>query len=180
MQSWSNVALRTIRPPNSTSPSPGLSTTPAIAGEYDDRASTRVPASHAKAGPAGARSAETEHDPVRRAARALVLLVPRRRVTPGGARRRRGRARLSRARPDRPRRRLRLPGVRACGEALRRPPDHRRRADARRPLARHRPRRDGAGLLEPLPAGHGGSCAYPSQGEPAARRARAGPAPPRG
>ena len=58
------------------------------------------------------------------------------------------------ARAHRPRRRLRLARVRARRQALRRPADHRRGADARRPLARHAPRRDAAGLREPLPAAH--------------------------
>ena len=82
---------------------------------------------------------------LRRAARALGLLVPRRRVAARGARRARRRARLRRARAHRPRRRLRLARVRARGEALRRPPDHRRRGDARRAEAHvHAPLRDAA------------------------------------
>ena len=89
---------------------------------------------------------------VRRAARTLGVLVPRRRVAARGARRARGRARLRRARAHRPRRRLRLARVRARREALRRPPDHRRRGDARRRRPRHAALRDAGGLREPLPA----------------------------
>ena len=80
--------------------------------------------------------------PVRRAARALGVLVPRRRVAAGGARRARRRARLRRARAHRPRRRLRLARVRARGEALRRARDHRRRGDARRRRPRDAALRD--------------------------------------
>ena len=68
---------------------------------------------------------------LRRAARPLGLLVPRRRVAARGARRARRRARLRGARAHRPRRRLRLARVRARGEGVRRAPDHRRRGDAR-------------------------------------------------
>src|SRR3954451_21704979 len=50
MQSCSNVALSTIRPPKSDSPSPGLSTTPSIAAEYDVRAPARVPSPYAQEG----------------------------------------------------------------------------------------------------------------------------------
>ena len=66
-------------------------------------------------------------------------------VAAGRARRQRRRARLSRTRAHRPRRGLRLARVRARGQALRRASHHRRRADARGPLARDRPRRDGKG-----------------------------------
>jgi hypothetical protein len=92
--------------------------------------------------------------PVRRAARALGVLVPRRRVAAGRSSRCRRGARLPGAGADRPRRRLRLARVRAQREALRRSPDHRRRGHARRPLARDAARRDAAGLLQPLPPAH--------------------------
>src|SRR5919204_1050925 len=112
MQSSSSVALRTILPPKSDSPSPGLSTTPAIPHEYADRAPARVPPSDAEAGAARSRHAQEEDGAVRGAACPLVVLVPRRRLAAGGARRRRGGARLPRTRAHRPRRRLRLAGVR--------------------------------------------------------------------
>src|SRR2546423_7658181 len=138
MQSCSKIALSTIRPLKSDSPSPGLSTTPSIAAEYDDRAPARVSTPNAQEGALsagrqslgararGTRKARTRSQgSVRRAPCALVVLVPRRRLAARGTRRAGGRARLSGARADRPRRRLRLARVCARGEALRRPPDHR-------------------------------------------------------
>ena len=62
--------------------------------------------------------------PLRRAPLPFGVLVPRRRVAAGGARRARGRARVRGARAHRPRRALRLARVRARGEVLRRPADH--------------------------------------------------------
>src|SRR3989442_10577008 len=103
MVSRSKSALITMRPPKSTSPSPGPSTTPFIAFEYDDRASARVSAPDAEEGEAGAGCAEACVRAVRRAACTLVLLVPRRRVAAGGACGAGRGARLSGARPDRPR-----------------------------------------------------------------------------
>src|SRR4051812_47218363 len=86
MHSWGKVALRTILPSNSDSPSPGLSTTPAIDGEYAGRAPAGAPTSDAPEGAARAgRRVEAEARPVRRAPCALVVLVPRRRLAPGGA-----------------------------------------------------------------------------------------------
>ena len=122
-----------------------------------------------------------------RAARSLRLLVPRRRVPAGGARRARRRARLRRARAHRSRRRLWLARVRARREALRCPPDHRRRGDARRRRlagAAHERRcrlcrrrsgdrrpscdasvRDAAGLRQPLPHPHRCACRNPRAGQ---------------
>ena len=97
---------------------------------------------------------------LRRAALPLRLLVPRRRVAAGGARRARRRARLRGARAHRPRRRLRLARVRPRGEGARRAADHRRRGDARRRRARDAARRDGRGyanLCRILTAAHAGT-----------------------
>ena len=63
-----------------------------------------------------------------------------------------------RARAHRPRRHLRLAGVRARGEGVRRPRDHRRRGDARGRRARDAARRDARGyanLCRLLTAAHG-------------------------
>ena len=91
-----------------------------------------------------------------------------------------GRARLRGARAHRPRRRLRLARVRARGEALRRPRDHRRRGHARTAAcARDACSSRRAGLREPLPAAHRRARAHAAEGEerePAAARARPGAA----
>src|SRR5438093_8850123 len=156
MQSSPKFALITIRPPKSASPSPGLCTTPGIASEYDDRAAARVSAPDSEEGQALTEYSQEQHRSVRRAARPFVVLVPRRGVAAGRARRQRRRARLSSARAHRPRRGLRLARVRTRGQALRRASYHRRRADARGRLARDRPRGDREGLREPLPPDYRG------------------------
>ena len=68
---------------------------------------------------------------IRRAARALGLLVPRRGLAARGARRAGGRARLRRVRAHRPRRGLRVTRVRLCRQAPRAARDHRRGGHAR-------------------------------------------------
>ena len=69
---------------------------------------------------------------LRGAALPLGVLVSGRRVAAGRARGACSRARIRGARAHGPRRPLRLARVRACGEALRRAPDHRRRGHAQR------------------------------------------------
>src|SRR5438128_2551189 len=160
MQSWSKSALITILPPKSASPSPALWMTPAIASEYDGRASARVSAPDAEEGATGADRRAANCGPVRRATCAFVVLVPRRSVAAGGARGAGRRAWLSGARAHRPRRRVRLAGVRARSETLRRTSHHRGGADAGGPVSRHAARRDPEGIREPLPAAHGGARAH--------------------
>src|SRR5215212_6025958 len=91
---------------------------------------------------------------LRRAPQPLLVLLPRRCLAAGGAGRAGGGARLRGARAHRPRRAVRIARVRARGEGLRGPPDHRRRALADRRLARDVARGDAAGLLQPLPVDH--------------------------
>src|SRR6266540_840020 len=100
------------------SPSPGRTTIPSIAPEYDGRATARVSPSNAEEGAARSWDAAAGDNAVRGAARALVILVPRRSVAAGGARRPRGRARAHGNRAHRSRRRLRLARVRARRQAL--------------------------------------------------------------
>ena len=142
------------------SPSPGRLTIGSMGGSYDvhlarclsgprrcgRRAAFRSGAWH--------RGARHRSCAVRRAARALGLLVPRRRVAARRAGGASGRARLRRARAHRPRRRLRLARVRTRGEALRCPPDHRRRGDDRRRRTSDAALRDAGRLREPLPHPH--------------------------
>ena len=99
-------------------------------------------------------------DGLRRAALPLRVLVPRRCVPAGGARRAGGRARLRGARAHRPRRRLRLARVRARGQVLRRP--RRSRAPSSRSTAartsRSSSRAQGyANLCRLLTAAHAGT-----------------------
>ncbi len=128
------TSVRSLR--TNCSPSPGPSTTASMRAAYE----------------------------LRRAARPLGVLVPRRRLPAGGARGARRRARVRGARAHRPRRRLRLARVRARGQGARRPSDHRRRGDAGGRRPRHPARRDGARLLESLPAAHGGARRHEAQG----------------
>ena len=117
--------------------------------------------------------------PLRRAARPLGLLLPRRRLDPDRAGRRRGRARLPRAGPHRPRRGLGLDGVRPGLQGAWGQGDHRGRADPARGRLRARPphpagRRPGR-LPQPLPAAHRGPLPHPRQHR-AQRRAALGDA----
>ena len=84
---------------------------------------------------------------VRGAARALGLLVPRRRLLAGGAGRRRGGARLRGGRAHRPRRPVRVDGVRARVQGARASRRSRARGDAGRRIAPDAARREPHRLL---------------------------------
>src|SRR5690242_16122159 len=149
-----------------STPSKSVSYDSTIASYSGSSASTRwLPSRSPSSGGSETGSIAGKHD-VRRAARALGVLVPRRRVAAGGAGGDGGRARLRGARAHRPRRRLRIARVRACGEALRRAPDHRRGDHARQRRTRDAARRKRVRLREPVPPAHRGACRHPPQGEP--------------
>ena len=118
--------------------------------------------------------------PLRRAACPLGLLLRRRRVAARRAGAGGGRARLRRARADRPRRPLGRDGVRAGLPQPGRAPDRRRRDDrvrARAPgtaIAPHPARRGRHRLAQPLPARHRGPCRTPGRIRIATPSPRAG------
>ena len=101
---------------------------------------------------------------VRRIALPLGVLVPRRSVASGGARRACGRARVPGARSDRPRRGLRLARVRPCGEARGHPADHGRGGHARTWHARDASLREREWVREPLPNHHRGARRHETSG----------------
>src|SRR5439155_22252376 len=177
-----SLTRNSLSSPSRNSPSPGRETIPSIGHEYADRASACVPAPDASQGEALAGDAAPHADGICRAARAFVVLVPRRCVAARRARCARRGARLRRARAHRPRRALRLARVRARGETLRRSCDHGFGADARRPLARDAARRDAGRLREPLPPHHRGARTHTATRARVATAGRAGarPGAPRG
>ena len=109
--------------------------------------------------------------PLRRAARPLGLLLPRRRLDPGRARRRAPRARLPRLRPHRPRRGLGVDGVRAACRGLGVRADHRRRADPRGRRPPDPPGREPGRLPQPLPPAHRRPLPHPRRPAAAGRAA---------